>query len=105
MTANGLLRGQSTFASLRGTVLDPSGAAIARATVTVRNVAIQLSRETRTNEAGTYAVFDLPPSGYEVIIAAPGFSTQRLEDVELTVNAEELLDFRLRPSTVVSSVE
>jgi outer membrane receptor protein involved in Fe transport len=105
MISAGLVHGQTTFASLRGTVRDPSGAAIANATVTVMNDATQVSREARTGEAGTYAVFDLAPSIYKITIAAPGFAIQHRTDVELTVNAEEVVDFGLNPSTVRSNVE
>jgi hypothetical protein len=105
MIADALLPAQTTFASLRGTIHDPTGAAVANATVTVRNSATQVSREMRSDNAGAYNLFDLPPSRYEVTIIAPGFATERRTDVELTVNAEEVLDFSLNPSTVRSSVE
>jgi len=103
--ATGGLSAQATFASLRGTVHDPSGAAIANAVVAVRNSATQVLRGTRSDVAGAWTVFDLPPSVYEVTIAAPGFAMQRRTDVELTVNAQEVLDCRLDPSTVESRVE
>jgi hypothetical protein len=105
MIFDGQVHGQSTFASLRGTVRDPSGAAIANATVTVTSDATQVSREARTGQTGTYAVFDLAPSIYKITIAAPGFATQHRRDVELTVNAEEVVDFGLNPSTVRSNIE
>ncbi|MBV8905577.1 MAG: TonB-dependent receptor, partial [Acidobacteriia bacterium] len=104
MIANGL-SAQPTFASLRGTVHDPSGAAIAKATVTVRNSATEVLRETRSDEEGAWTVFDLPPSRYEVTITAPGFGTERRTEIELTVDAEEVLDFGLNPSTIQSTVE
>jgi len=104
MIADGL-SAQTTFASLRGTVHDPSGATIANAIVTVRNSATQVLRETRSDEAGVWTVFGLPPSCYEVTIAAPGFAEQRQTEIALTVNAEEVLDITLNPSTVQSSVD
>jgi hypothetical protein len=105
MIAYGLLPAQTTFASLRGTVHDPSGDVIANATVTVRNSATQVLRDTRSDVAGAYNFFDLPPSIYEVTIAATGFATQRRTDVELAVNAEEVLDSTLTPPTVQTSVD
>lgn len=105
LIVDGLVYGQGTLASLRGTVLDPSGAAIVSATVSVRNAPTQVSRETRTDQAGSYTVFDLPPSTYEITVAAPGFTIQRRMDVELTVSAEEVVDFSLNPATVRSTVE
>jgi hypothetical protein len=102
---DGLAPAQSTFGTLRGAVHDPSDATIANATVNVRNTATQVSRETRTDEAGAYAIFDLLPSTYEITISAPGFATQRRTEVELTVGAEETVDFSLSVRTVQSSLE
>ena len=105
MIAYANLLGQSTFASLRGTVHDASGAAIAKASVTVKNSATGVSRDTLSDKTGTWTVFDLPPSRYELTIAAPGFAIEHRTDVELTVNREEVLDFNLNPSKVQSRVE
>jgi hypothetical protein len=102
---DGCMYGQSTFASLRGTVRDRSGAIVANAKVTVRNADTQVSRETQTDMVGTYAVFDLPPSLYEITIAAPSFEIERRTNVELSVSAEDVVDFSLNPATVQSSVE
>ena len=104
ITAGGILA-QTTFASLRGTIHDAADAAIANATVIVKNSATGVFRDTLSDATGAWAAFNLPPSRYEVTIAAPGFATERRTDVELTVNAEEVLDFSLNPSTVQSTVD
>jgi len=59
-------------------------------------------RETRSNGEGAWTVFDLPPSRYEITVAAPRFAAERPTDVELTVNADQVLDLSLNPSTVQS---
>ena len=105
LTIAGGLPAQTTFATLRGTVHDPSGATIANATISLRNAATRVLRETRSNREGAWTVFDLPPSRYEITVAAPGFAAQRATDVELTVNTEQVLDLSLNPSTVQSSVD
>ena len=105
MIVNAFVHGQSTLTTLRGSVRDASGAAIVHATVTVRSAGTQVSGETRTDEAGAYILFDLPPSRYEISVATPGFAIQRRTDVELTVNAEEVVDFNLYPATIESIVE
>lgn len=105
MIGEAVSHAQSTFANLRGTVHDPSGAAITNASVTVRNSATRVSRETRTDGAGAYSVFDLPPSTYEITIAAPGFAMQRRTGLELTVSTEAAVDFSLNLATAQSSVE
>src|SRR4051812_43709145 len=78
---NAFMHGQSTLATLRGSVRDASGAAIVQETVTLRNAGTQVSRETRTDEAGVYILFDLPPSRYEITVATPGFAIQPRTDV------------------------
>jgi carboxypeptidase family protein len=105
MIVNGLVHGQSTLATLRGSVRDASGAAIVNASVTVRNAGTQVARETRTDKTGAYVLFDLPPSIYEITVATPGFTIQRRTDIELAVSAEKVVDFSLYPATIESSVE
>src|SRR5215469_8299086 len=74
MMVNGLVHGRSTLATPRGSVQDASGAAIVNATVTVRNGGTQVSRGTRTDEAGVYILLDLPPSRYEITGGGAGDS-------------------------------
>ena len=48
------LHGQAVYGSIVGTVLDSSGAAVANAKVTIRNVERDTANETTTNESGNY---------------------------------------------------
>jgi hypothetical protein len=65
---------QST-GSIRGTVNDPSGAAIAKAAVTVTDTSTGLSRDTVTNDSGIFVYPDLPIGNYTLKISAAGFET------------------------------
>ena len=94
----GLLHAQTTFATLRGTIQDPSGAVIANAAVAVKNIATGASRSTMSNGAGIYSFPDLPPSTYELTVSAVGFANQRRTNIGLTVGAEEVLNITLSPS-------
>jgi hypothetical protein len=82
-------------ASISGTVLDPSGASIAGAAVTVRNTATGLSRSLTTDAQGHYLVPDLPIGIYEIRGTQPGFQTVVRKDVGLTVGAQPVVDFQL----------
>jgi hypothetical protein len=73
---------QST-GSIRGTVTDPSGAAIANAAVTVTDTATSIGRDTRTNDSGIFVFPDLPIGIYKLKIAAAGFETQNRPDLTL----------------------
>ncbi len=64
--------GQATT-SLRGSVTDPSGAAIPGAKVTLENPATGYTRGTTTAANGTYVFPQLLPGTYTISIEAPGF--------------------------------
>ena len=51
-----------------GTVSDASGAVVAGARVTVRNLGTGLQRETETSGDGSYAVPELPIGSYSVTV-------------------------------------
>ena len=55
---------QSGTTSLRGTVLDKTGAAIVGANVALTNPAQALERQTKTNNSGAYEFLSLPPGTY-----------------------------------------
>jgi hypothetical protein len=102
---SGPLCAQTTFATLRGTIHDPSGAVIANASVAVKNTATRVSRSTLSNGAGIYSFPDLQPSTYELMVSAPGFANQLRTNIGLTVGAEETLNITLSPLTVNSEVD
>src|SRR5262249_53943369 len=59
--------------SIGGTVLDPSGAPVARIRVVATNTAISLSRETLTAVDGGFVFPVLPVGPYTVTVEAAGF--------------------------------
>ena len=69
------LLGQSTGASLSGTVVDPLGAAVPVALVTAVNAAAM------TNPAGFYSLRPLAIGRYMVKIEKAGFRRERYNDV------------------------
>ncbi|HZQ53691.1 MAG TPA: carboxypeptidase regulatory-like domain-containing protein [Bryobacteraceae bacterium] len=81
------------FATIVGTVTDPSGAVIAGAKVTVTDPATGVTRQESTNQQGYFVVSTLRPSTYEVAISATGFAdfkqtgVRLLADQTLPVNA------------------
>lgn len=73
---------QST-GSIRGTVVDPSAAAIHGATVTVTNKDTGILRTTQTNESGLFVFPDLVIGSYSLKIGAVGFSTENRTGLQL----------------------
>jgi hypothetical protein len=90
--------GQVT-ASIKGTVTDPSGAAVAGAKVTVSNPARGIERTTQTNTAGDYEVPALPPGNYAVKVESKGFGAQQANNVTLLVSQNSVQNFSLKPAT------
>jgi hypothetical protein len=85
---------QAGSGSISGIVTDPSGALVVGAGITVRNMATNVSRTTRTNAAGAYVVPELNPGKYEIRIAASGFAEKTLT-LELTVGQVMRADINL----------
>jgi hypothetical protein len=78
------VRAQSAPGTLRGQVTDPSGGAVAKATVVVSASDAAPNAATRTaaaNRDGVYEVKDLPPGHYTVKAAAAGFAPFEKTDV------------------------
>jgi hypothetical protein len=72
---------QSTTGTIQGTVLDPSGALIPRAEVTITN-SNGFSRKLKSGAAGSFEVPHLAPGSYSININATGF-TPALEGVRV----------------------
>src|SRR6266403_469590 len=67
--------GQDVTASITGTVTDPSGAAVAGATVTAKDVLRGLTYSAVTNESGIYRISQLAVGDYELRVEKQGFQT------------------------------
>ncbi len=67
--ANGLAR-------ITGAVFDPTGAVIARASVTIVETSTGKQRVATTDGAGTFDLSAVPPGNYDVEISCPGFNRE-----------------------------
>jgi hypothetical protein len=95
-------------ASLTGSVVDSTGAAVVGAQVSVANLEHGVNRTTLTNSAGEYAVPALPaPSAYDVAVTAPGFKKFIAKGVVLDVARKARVDVTLQigASSTVMTVE
>jgi hypothetical protein len=101
----GVLLGQSSFATIRGTVADGTGALIPGVSVTATNVETNVTAGGVSNETGTYSIPALLPGTYKVTAELPGFQTQTITDVRLG-NAEQVrLNFTLTVAGVNTGIE
>src|SRR5690242_18980532 len=69
---------------ITGTVTDPSGAAIAGATVQATNTETGLKQSVKTTDAGLYWITLLPLGTYEVEVQSSGFAARKVTGIVLT---------------------
>src|SRR6516225_3924396 len=88
-----------------GTVIDPTGATIFGATVTLRDAATNAVRTASTNQAGRYDFPNLPPGKYDLIINKSGFRQAKFSNVDVVVGESRTLDVKLDLGASTESVE
>jgi len=94
--AFGCLTLKAQFTSgIEGTVLDPSGAAIPNANVTIKNVATGETRAQKTSVGGYYRFSALPVAAFDVTIEATGFQKALFEKVALGSNETRTINVTL----------
>src|SRR6266498_4782590 len=92
-------------ASIVGRVLDPVGAAIPNATVTVANMNIGMRRQTVTNKNGQYRFGVLDSGVYDVTAEAPNFAPTTIKQVVLNVGGYIQLDLAVALQTITVIVD
>lgn len=102
-----LVHGQAgTSFTLQGTLLDPTGAVVPDATVTVKNLSLGVTRTNKTDQQGHYIIAALPPEGqYEISVQASGFAPQTRRGLTFTSGTDPVVDFTLKPGTVQETVD
>src|SRR3974390_3248136 len=96
---------QSTGGRIRGTVTDPSGGAVAGATVTLVNTATNITREATTNATGEYLFLEVPVGAYTIEVNQTGFKKFVRKDVEVDMNTVVSLDMPLQVGGSTETVE
>src|SRR5579863_724307 len=87
---------QVTVAQLNGTVVDESGGSVAGASVNLREVETNSVYTAVTNDAGFYAVPNLPPGHYELKISFKGFANYTQTGIVLTVGQSATINVGLQ---------
>ncbi len=82
-------------ATVVGTVTDPSGAAVANATITITRTETAQVFHLVSNGDGQYVAPDLPIGHYNLKVEATGFKTAEQKGVVLQVGDRTRLDFQL----------
>ena len=95
---------QSTFATLLGTVKDPTGKVASGAIVQLINKGTSATRSAITNDSGDYAFPNIEPDAYSVTISVPGFTKAEFPNVELEARETRRLDATLKVASQVATV-
>lgn len=104
LAASSNVFGQSNYASLSGTVLDPQNQAITGASVQLTADSTQASRQATTNDQGMFQITGLLPGKYQLVVQAPGFAVLN-QNITLEVGQQMTLDVSLKVGSVSSTVD
>jgi carboxypeptidase family protein/TonB-dependent receptor-like protein len=86
------LIGAAAGGSISGTVKDPSGAVIPRATVTATDTETGVQHTAVSNDTGSYSFPILPVGHYNLDLTAAGFRPYRRTGITVDVNSVVLVD-------------
>src|SRR4029079_3774998 len=86
--------------TLKGKVVDQTGAAVSGATVTLLSGERGQARTVKTDSGGSYRITLLQPGSYGLHVEAQGFQSQDLPSVLLTVGQIGVLDIHLQVSQI-----
>ena len=99
------LLAQVAGGTLSGTITDPSGAAVPKAQVLIKNSATGVTRTIETNAEGFYSAANLLPGAYEVAVSATGFNTGVKTGITINVGSEPVFSMTLQVGSVSNRVE
>ena len=99
-----LTYGQTDTATVVGTVVDASGAAIPNAAVNIVNLGTGLKTATKTNSEGNYVVTALKIGNYSVAVELTGFKGVTRTGIVLNVQDRLRVDFTLQVGAVNEQV-
>src|SRR5262245_38737965 len=83
---------QLTVSTIRGSVADPTGAAVAKASITITNLGTSISREPLTTESGDFEIPELQRGSYRLTAASAGFKKFVADNIILESNQIRRID-------------
>jgi hypothetical protein len=96
---------QEVTAAVTGSVVDPTGASIAGATITAKDTERDTVYTVQTNSVGVYHIPRLPVGTYELMVGAPGFQTAVYRSITLVLNQTARVDFQLKMGQATETVD
>jgi len=99
------LYGQFETAEVLGTVHDPSGMSVPKASVRLTNQNTGIEAKTSTDETGNYDFSNVKVGKYTVTVEATGFSKVSAMDIDVTVEARQRVDLTLQIGVVSQTID
>jgi len=96
---------QTSRGTVTGTVLDPTGALVRGARMTLNGVQTGIQLSTDTNEAGVYRFDAVDPGVYDLTAARSGFRTYLVTGIGVEANRVTTVDPKLELGAAESSIE
>jgi hypothetical protein len=103
LAASTVVRAQSTYGTINGSVTDPSSAAVRGARIEITNQETQVKHSLLTNAEGAYRFVNLDPGIYTVAASAPGFSVTEQKDVNLLAREELPVNLQLAVASAAAT--
>ncbi len=91
--------------TINGTVTDPSGAAVQKATVTATNVGTGIATTTMSDASGNFVISALPYGNYVVKSNASGFAEATSANIVLNVGAQVRVALKMSVAGAQEAVE
>jgi Carboxypeptidase regulatory-like domain len=104
-TGSASAQGVGASGDITGTVSDPSGAGIPKATILAVETDKGIQHTAETDTSGEYRLARLPPAIYDVTVKISGFQTAVQKGVILTVGAAVVVDFQLRVASASEMIK
>jgi hypothetical protein len=96
--------GQIERGGISGSVVDPTGASMARVKVSATNEKTGAVARTETTDEGYYKIPYLPAGTYSLVMESAGFATNRVEQVPVLVGQIATIDATLKPGSLQQEV-
>ncbi|MFT4114874.1 carboxypeptidase regulatory-like domain-containing protein [Silvibacterium sp.] len=99
------LLAQSTTGRILGRVLDPSGAVVPGATLTITNADSGLTQTVQSSKSGEYLFLSVPIGRYKLTAAGNGFRDFVVESINVQLNSTVSYDVKLVVGSSTESIE
>ncbi len=91
-------------AGIQGVIVDPQGAVVEGAAVTLTSKETNISKTATTDSSGLYSFLSLAPGHYTITLEKTGFKKNTLEDVVVAAEQTQAVNIALEVGEVTQSV-